>query len=114
MSTPRAESLEESDFFADRDDELTLLRNLVTRLVAGVGSAVLIEGEQGIGKSALLRRVLGDAEGAGFRLSWGTTDELGQQRIEALAPDAARERDVTGDLTICAPGGSDPMGPRIA
>ena len=56
-----------------------MLRNLLTRLAAGVGSAVLVEGEQGVGKSALLRRVLGDVEGAGFRLAWGTTDELGQQ-----------------------------------
>jgi predicted ATPase len=39
----------ESDFFAGRDDELTVLRNLLTKLAAGVGSAVLVEGEQGIG-----------------------------------------------------------------
>jgi DNA-binding CsgD family transcriptional regulator/tetratricopeptide (TPR) repeat protein len=79
MSTSRTESLAESDFFAGRDDELTVLRNLLTKLAAGVGSAVLVEGEQGVGKSALLRRVLGGAAGAGFRLAWGTTDELGQQ-----------------------------------
>jgi DNA-binding CsgD family transcriptional regulator len=56
-----------------------VLHNLLTMLDGGVGGAVLVEGEQGVGKSALLRRVLGDAEAAGFRLAWGTSDELGQQ-----------------------------------
>src|ERR1700728_4972417 len=64
----------QSDFFAGRDEELTVLRNLLTGLAAGVGGAVLVEGEQGIGKSALLRRALGDATGAGFRLAWATSD----------------------------------------
>ena len=55
-----------------------MLRNLLTELAAGVGGAVLVEGEQGIGKSALLRRVLGDAADTGFRLAWATSDELHQ------------------------------------
>lgn len=83
MSVPRTEPLADSDFFADRDDELTALRNLLTRLAAGVGSALLVEGEQGIGKSALLRRALGSAAGKSgrtdFQLAWGTSDELGQR-----------------------------------
>jgi DNA-binding CsgD family transcriptional regulator/tetratricopeptide (TPR) repeat protein len=79
MSAPRTESLAESEYFVGRDDELAVLRNLLTRLAAGVGNAVLVEGEQGVGKSALFRQALGDAEGAGSRLAWGTTDELGQQ-----------------------------------
>lgn len=79
MSATRAES----DFFAGRDDELTVLRNLLAGLAAGVGSAVLVEGEQGIGKSALLRRILSDGEGAEFRLAWATADEL-RPRIPLL------------------------------
>jgi DNA-binding CsgD family transcriptional regulator/tetratricopeptide (TPR) repeat protein len=79
MSTPHVESLPRSDFFAGRDDELTVLRNLLTGLAAGTGAAVLVEGEQGVGKSALLRRGLRAADGTGFRLAWGGTDELGQQ-----------------------------------
>jgi DNA-binding CsgD family transcriptional regulator len=79
MSAPRAQSLAASGFFAGRDDELTVLRNLLTGLASGVGGAVLVEGEQGIGKSALLRQALGDAGGAGFRLAWATSDELGQR-----------------------------------
>jgi DNA-binding CsgD family transcriptional regulator len=83
MSLPRTEPLADNDFFAGRGDELTVLRNLMTRLAAGAGSAVLVEGEQGIGKSALLRRTLGSAAGKSggthFRLAWGTSDELGQR-----------------------------------
>ncbi len=78
MSAHRTDALTENDFFAGRDDELMAVRNLLTRLAAGAGAALLVEGEQGIGKSALLGRVLGGA-GAGFRVAWGTTDEFGQQ-----------------------------------
>jgi DNA-binding CsgD family transcriptional regulator/tetratricopeptide (TPR) repeat protein len=79
MSAPRTESPRKGDFFAGRDDELGVLRNLLTRLAGGAGGAVLVEGEQGIGKSALLRRALGERGGAGFRLAWATADELGQR-----------------------------------
>jgi DNA-binding CsgD family transcriptional regulator len=71
-----------TDFFVGRDEELAVLRDLLARLYAGVGGAVLVEGEQGIGKSALLRRLLGDAGNAGdteFRLAWATSDELSQR-----------------------------------
>ena len=78
MSAPRTGPPAQSDFLAGRDDELTVLRNMLTGLAAGVGGAVLVEGEQGIGKSALLRRMLGDAAGAEFRLAWATSDELHQ------------------------------------
>jgi len=76
---PRTGARAASDFFAGRDDELAVLRNLLTGLAAGVGGAVLVEGEQGIGKTALLRRILSDAGGAEFRLGWATPDELGQR-----------------------------------
>jgi DNA-binding CsgD family transcriptional regulator len=92
--------------FAGRDDELTLLRNLLAGLAAGAGGAVLIEGEQGTGKTALLRQLLGDGDNgadtgvAGFRLGWATSDELGQ-RIPLLpirqCLDAAREPGGSGD-----------------
>ena len=35
-----------------------MLRGLLAGVVAGVGGAVLVEGEQGIGKTALLRHAL--------------------------------------------------------
>ncbi|HEY6494541.1 MAG TPA: AAA family ATPase, partial [Trebonia sp.] len=68
-----------SDWLAGRDHELAVLRNLLAGLAAGAGAAVLIEGEQGVGKSALLRRGLEPGRGTRFRLAWGATDELGQQ-----------------------------------
>jgi DNA-binding CsgD family transcriptional regulator len=78
MSAPRTGPPAQSDFLAGRDDELAVLRHLLTELAAGVGGAVLVEGEQGIGKSALLRRVLGDAADTGIRVAWATSDELHQ------------------------------------
>src|ERR1700761_9567610 len=78
MSAPRTGPPAPSDFLAGRDDELAVLRHLLTELAAGVGGAVLAEGEQGIGKSALLRRVLGDAAVTGIRVAWATSDELHQ------------------------------------
>ena len=61
-----------------RDRELEVLAGLVTGVAAGQGSAALIEGEPGIGKSALVRAALGGAAGLGCQVFWGTGDELGQ------------------------------------
>jgi hypothetical protein len=61
-----------------RDRELAVLAGLVTGLATGRGSAVLIEGEPGIGKSALVRAALDGAAGLGCHVFWGTGDELGQ------------------------------------
>jgi DNA-binding CsgD family transcriptional regulator len=66
------------EFFVGRVDELALLKDLLAELAAGVGGLVLVEGEQGIGKTSLLRRALADAEGAGCALAWGAGDELAQ------------------------------------
>jgi tetratricopeptide (TPR) repeat protein len=72
-----------SDCFVGRDEELGVLRGLVAEVKAGVGGTVLVEGEQGIGKTALLRTGLAEAE-AGCRTVWGAADELGQQFPLAL------------------------------
>jgi DNA-binding CsgD family transcriptional regulator len=68
-----------TEYFTGRATELALLGDMLAALTAGAGNAVLIEGEQGVGKSALLQRALGGAEAQGARLLWGTADELGQQ-----------------------------------
>ena len=39
---------------------------------------MLIEGEPGIGKSALVRAATAEAADLGCQVSWGTGDELGQ------------------------------------
>jgi DNA-binding CsgD family transcriptional regulator/tetratricopeptide (TPR) repeat protein len=59
-----------------RDNALEILGGMKAALAAGVGGAVLVEGEQGIGKTELLRVSL--AGGSRYRLLWGAADELGQ------------------------------------
>ncbi len=66
------------DWFVGRGEELDKLKELLDGLIAGVGGAVLVEGEQGIGKTALLRQALSAAADR-CRVAWATADELGQQ-----------------------------------
>jgi DNA-binding CsgD family transcriptional regulator len=61
-----------------RDSEMTLLTGLLRELARGRGSSVLIEGEPGIGKSALVRAAVAEAPDAGCQVFWGAGDELGQ------------------------------------
>jgi DNA-binding CsgD family transcriptional regulator/tetratricopeptide (TPR) repeat protein len=61
-----------------RDSEIALLTGLVTAVSAGHGGSVLIEGEPGIGKSALVRAAVAGAPDAGCPVFWGAGDELGQ------------------------------------
>jgi DNA-binding CsgD family transcriptional regulator len=61
-----------------RDDEMALLTGLIREAVRGRGSSVLIEGEPGIGKSALMRAAA-EAPAAGCQVFWGAGDELGQE-----------------------------------
>ena len=56
-----------------------MLAGVLAELKAGVGGVVLVMGEQGVGKSSLLRAGLGGAEDQGCRLLWGVADELGQR-----------------------------------
>jgi DNA-binding CsgD family transcriptional regulator len=79
--------------FVGRAGELARLRECVAGLRAGVGRTLLIEGEQGIGKSALLREGLAGA--VGCRVAWGAADELGQQfplrlMVQCLGPEGQR------------------------
>jgi DNA-binding CsgD family transcriptional regulator len=90
---------------AGRDDELALLDGLLTDLARGSGSAVLIEGEPGIGKTALVRTALAAAAhglpahpGAPHvppvrhQVFWGAGDELGQELPLLPFLDALRVR----------------------
>ena len=61
-----------------RDRELAVLTRLVEQVAAGRGSSALIEGEPGIGKSALVQIALAQAADLGCQVLWGTGDELGQ------------------------------------
>jgi DNA-binding CsgD family transcriptional regulator/tetratricopeptide (TPR) repeat protein len=61
-----------------RDSEMALLTGLIREVARGRGSSVLIEGEPGIGKSALVRAAVAGAPEAGCQVFWGAGDELGQ------------------------------------
>ncbi len=61
-----------------RDGEMALLTGLIKDVARGHGSSVLIEGEPGIGKSALVRAAVAEAPEAGCQVFWGAGDELGQ------------------------------------
>jgi DNA-binding CsgD family transcriptional regulator len=61
-----------------RDSEMALLTGLIREVAKGRGSSVLIEGEPGIGKSALVRAAVAEAPGVGCQVFWGAGDELGQ------------------------------------
>ena len=61
-----------------RDAEKAVLSNLVQEVASGQGGLLLIEGEPGIGKSALVRAATAEAADAGCEVFWGAGDELGQ------------------------------------
>ena len=62
-----------------RDSEMALLAARIRELTRGHGGPVLIEGEPGIGKSALVQAAVTKARQAGCQVFWGTGDELGQE-----------------------------------
>jgi DNA-binding CsgD family transcriptional regulator/tetratricopeptide (TPR) repeat protein len=104
---------------AGRDDELALLDGLLRDLAQGSGNAVLIEGEPGIGKTALIRAALA-AAASGFpprggahhvplrscQNFWGAGDELGQElpllpfldALQVRAPSASARRTTIAGL----------------
>jgi tetratricopeptide (TPR) repeat protein len=61
-----------------RDSEMAVLTGLIRQACRGRGRSVLIEGEAGIGKSALVRAAVAEAPVAGCQVFWGAGDELGQ------------------------------------
>src|ERR1700683_4801212 len=67
-----------ADTLIGRESEMATLTGLMKEAARGRGSSVLIEGEPGIGKSALVRAVAAEAAEAGCQLFWGPGDELGQ------------------------------------
>ena len=61
-----------------RDSELALLAGLIKDVGRGRGGSLLIEGEPGIGKSALVQAAVAQAPEVGCQVFWGAGDELGQ------------------------------------
>ena len=67
-----------------REAELGILRAGIEAVGRGEGSVIWVEGEPGIGKSALLTEAvtgtLAAADRAGWELGWGTADTLTERR----------------------------------
>src|SRR5689334_15074134 len=80
-----------------RESELALLSGLVKQAAHGHGGAVVIEGEPGTGKSALVRAAVADAPGTGWQVFWGAGDELGQELPLLPFLDGLRVREPSAD-----------------
>ena len=59
-----------------RDTELAQLAALLRAVASGLGGTVFVEGEPGIGKSALVQAALSAAVGLDCQVFWGTGSEL--------------------------------------
>jgi DNA-binding CsgD family transcriptional regulator/tetratricopeptide (TPR) repeat protein len=63
-----------------REGELRLLAGMVKEVSKGRGGSLLVEGEPGIGKTALVRAAMaGVPEAGGCQVFWGAGDELGRE-----------------------------------
>jgi DNA-binding CsgD family transcriptional regulator len=78
-----------------RDSEMALLTGLIRDAARGRGESVLVEGEPGIGKSALVRAAVAKAPEAGCEVFWGAGDELGQALPLLPFLDGLRVREAT-------------------
>ncbi|MGH3224260.1 MAG: ATP-binding protein [Streptosporangiaceae bacterium] len=76
-----------------RHSELALLNGLIRQAARRRGGSVLIEGEPGIGKSALVRAALAEPTEAVCQVFWGAGDELGQALPLLPFLDALRVRE---------------------
>ena len=80
--------------FVGRTAEIELLRALAEQAGEGLGGAAWVEGEPGIGKSALIAAALNGAEGYGCRICYGSASEQSplfplQVLLEALGVGAS-------------------------
>lgn len=80
-----------------RDSELALLGRLVRGIAAGQGGMVFVEGEPGIGKSALVQAALGAEAAAGCQVFWGTGSELDEALPLRPLLDALQVRESAGN-----------------
>jgi DNA-binding CsgD family transcriptional regulator/tetratricopeptide (TPR) repeat protein len=80
-----------------RDSEVSLLVSSMTEVADGHGRAVLIEGEPGIGKSALVRAACAQTADLGWQVFWGAGDELGQALPLLPFLDGLRVREPSAD-----------------
>lgn len=67
------------DTWVGREPELDLLAAAVEDLGRGEGSVIWVEGEPGIGKSALVAMGIADVPGLGYEVMWATADQLSRR-----------------------------------
>jgi DNA-binding CsgD family transcriptional regulator/tetratricopeptide (TPR) repeat protein len=79
----------------ERDEQLAVLAAANEEAAAGRGCVVLLEGEPGIGKTALITRAAADVAGS-TRVLWGSCDDLSIPR--ALAPLTGLVGEVSGPV----------------
>jgi DNA-binding CsgD family transcriptional regulator len=99
----------DDEVFVGRGAELDLLRGLLAGVVAGVGGTVLVEGEQGIGKTTLLRHVFSAAADR-CHLAWATADEPERRFPLGLIADCFGPQGrlaATGEAADPGPAGAD-------
>lgn len=114
-------SAESAPSLLGRELELTVLNTLLADVAAGRGGAALVEGEPGIGKTALLEAALASARARGCQVLRGSCDELEQRfplsvMVAALgvdegAPDPIRAKAAQG---LSRPSVSGTLGVRLA
>ncbi|MEO6089850.1 MAG: BTAD domain-containing putative transcriptional regulator [Umezawaea sp.] len=105
-SAPRAPVPPYPEVFVGRESELSALRTALNDVLNGRGTAVWVEGEPGIGKSALLATGLADAVERCREVLWHAGDEAGRRfplglvlaclGIDSLSPDPRRAEFATG------------------
>lgn len=87
-------------FFVGRERELALLRTTLTGLAEGRGGCVWVEGEPGVGRSALLATALASVDTTGYRVIWTAGDELVRSLVLGDSPDAADPLTATVDRLL--------------
>lgn len=103
---------------AGRERELGRLLALVDDLSQGRGTALLVEGEPGIGKTALVRAACDAAAARGFRVCRGAGDELGRSLpllplLDALAVARSESSAVTAERLLARVDDLCAIGPMV-
>ncbi|MEU8815541.1 BTAD domain-containing putative transcriptional regulator [Actinoplanes sp. NPDC048796] len=100
VPTPIAKALRDGlarRSWVGRVAEIDHLRSLVRSVAAGIGGAVWISGEPGIGKTELLTHAFADAARSGCRVAWGAADQLGSRvPLQVLFRALGQPRDSDG------------------